>query len=73
MSQLIKKTTRTTKDCSTLIDLFATNMPSNIIGVKVVASSMSDHDMLVAVRKINASKQSFQTFKSRNYALKEAF
>ena len=34
----------------------------------VVASSLSDHDMLIAVRKINACKLPPRTIECRNYA-----
>ena len=42
--------------------------PRNITFTNVVASSLSDHDMLVAVRKINACKQPPRTIECRNYA-----
>ena len=68
LTQLIEKATRTAKESSTLLDLFASNSPGNIILTNVVASSLSDHDMLIAVRKINACKPPPRTIECRNYA-----
>ena len=68
LTQLIEKATRTAKESSTLLDLFASNSPGNIILTNVVASSLSDHDMLIAVRKINACKLPPRTIECRNYA-----
>ena len=61
LMQLIDKATRTAKESSTLLDLFASNPP-------VVASSLSNHDMFFAVRKINACKLPLRTIECRNYA-----
>ena len=52
----------------TLLHLFASNSPGNITFTNVVASSLSDHDMLIAVRKINARKLPPKTIECRNYA-----
>ena len=68
LTQLIDKATRTAKESSTLLDLFASNSPGNITFTNVVASSLSGHDMLIAVRKINACKLSPRTIEWRNYA-----
>ena len=68
LTQLIDKATRTAKESSTLLDLFASNSPGNITFTNVVASSLSDHDMLIAVRKINACKLPPRTIECRNYA-----
>ena len=68
LMQLINRATRTAKESSTLLDLFASNSPRNITFTNVVASSLSNHDMLVAVRKINACKQPPRTIECRNYA-----
>ena len=56
LTQMIDKASRTAKESSTLLDLFASNSPRNITFTNAVASSLSDHDMLIAVRKINACK-----------------
>ena len=68
LTQLIDKSTRSTEESSTLLDLFASNSPGNITFTNVVASSLSDHDMLIAVRKINACKLPPRTIECRNYA-----
>ena len=46
---------------------YITNI-NNHIFTNVVASSLSDHDMLIAVRKINACKLPPRTIECRNYA-----
>lgn len=68
LTQLIEKATRTAKESSTLLDLFASNSPGNITLTNVVASSLSDHDMLIEVRKISACKLPPRTIECRNYA-----
>ena len=68
LTQLIDKSTRSTEESSTLLDLFASNSPGNITFTNVVASSLSGHDMLIAVRKINACKLPTSTIEWRNYA-----
>ena len=50
--QVINKATRITKDSSILLDFFATNIPKNVTLAKVIPSTLSDHGMLVVVRKI---------------------
>ena len=56
LKQLIDKATRITKESSTLLDLFATNSRKNVTLAKFIPSTLSDHDMLVVVRKMNACK-----------------
>ena len=68
VTQLIDKATRTAKESSTLLDLFASNSPRNITFTNAVESSLSDHHMLIAVGKINAYKQPLRTTECRNYA-----
>ena len=36
--------------------MFATNIPKNVNLAKVIPSTLSDHDMLIVVRRINAGK-----------------
>ena len=43
LTQLIDKATRTAKESSTLLDLFASNSPGNVTFTNVVASSLSFH------------------------------
>lgn len=66
--QLIKKPTRITQTSSTLIDLIITNRPSTISKSDVIATSLSDHDMVACVRKLNFQKFESRTIKCRNYA-----
>ena len=54
LTHLIDNATRTAKESSTLLDLFAFNTPRNIRFTNVVESSLSDHEMMIAVRKIKA-------------------
>ena len=70
LTQLIDKATKTAKESSTLPDLFASNSSGNITFTNVVVSSLSDHDhdMLIAVRKINTCKLPPRTIECRNYA-----
>lgn len=67
LDQQISVPTRITSDCSTLIDLFVTSNPSNISIASVAESSFSDHDMIIAVRKINNFKQPPKIIRCRNY------
>ena len=57
LTQLINEPTRTTSTTATLIDLFATTNPRNISRTIVAESCLSDHDMLISVRKINNLKE----------------
>ena len=68
LKQLIDKATRITKESSTLFDLFATNSPKNGTLAKVIPSTLSDHDMLVVVRKINAGKLPPRSIECRNFS-----
>lgn len=51
--QIIKKPTRTTNESSTLIDIIMTNYPQVISKHCVYPASISDHDMVGGVRKLN--------------------
>ena len=66
--QLITEPTQITKDSSTLLDLLATTHPHNITKARVVESSFSDHDLVIAVRKISVNKQPLRTIECRDYA-----
>lgn len=68
LTQLIDEATRTTKDCATLLNLFATNSPRNITLAKVIPSTSSDRDTLMVVRKINANKLPPRTTECRNFS-----
>ena len=68
LKQQIDKATRITKESSTLLDLFATYSPKNVTLAKVIPSTLSDHDMLVVVRKINAGKLPPRSVECRNFS-----
>ena len=68
LTQLINDPTRTTSTTATLIDLVATTNPRNIYRAVVAESCLSDHDMLISVRKINNLKEQPRVIKCRNYA-----
>lgn len=68
LKQLVKSATRITRESSTLIDLILSNRPRFLPHVNVVSTSLSDHDMICCIRKINAQKYPYRTIKCRNYA-----
>ena len=53
---------------STLLDLFATNSPKNVTLAKVIPSTLSDHELLVVVRKIDAGKLPPRSIEGRNFS-----
>ena len=67
LTQLVKKPTRITQETSSLIDIIATNEPSNISFNDVIPTSISDHDMVCCVRKLNSFYFSPKTIHCRNY------
>ena len=66
--QIIKKATRVTNESSTLIDLIATNDPSSISKCMVFPTSISDHDMVGCIRKVNHFKNTPRIITCCNYA-----
>ena len=64
--QLIDKPTRVTKNAKSCIDIIATNK-SNISKADVIPASLSDHDMIICVRKLNHMKYNTRYVTSRNY------
>ena len=68
LKQIIKQSTRITRTSLTHIDLIMTNRPSNISKACVVASSLSDHDIIACNRKINAHKLEPKIINCCNYA-----
>ena len=66
--QLINEPTRITKDSDTLINLIATNNPQYISDSGVISTSLSDHEMVYCVRKLNWKKAPSQTKMFRSYA-----
>ena len=65
--QLIKDPTRVTSDSTTLIDVLLSNRPLNISKTSVVPLSLSDHDCIACVRKVNNAKIPSREVTSRNY------
>ena len=66
LSQLIESATRTTEQSGTLIDVVLTNHPEKIINSTVIASEISDHDIIACQRKVNNIKYKPKTIKCRN-------
>ena len=54
--QLINEPTRVTRTSATMIDLFFTNKPENILQSGVIHLGISDHSLINAVRKFNSPK-----------------
>ena len=64
---MIESPTRVTKVSATLIDLMLTNSPRNIVKQAVDPLSLSDHDLVLYVRKINALKYLPKIIECRDY------
>ena len=64
--QLFTKANRITKDSKTLIDIF-TNKLENISKPNTIPTTLSDHDMVGCVRKLNHLKYESKTIHCRNY------
>ena len=54
--QLINEPTRVPRTSATMIDLFFTNKPENILQSGVIHLGISDHSLIYAVRKFNSPK-----------------
>ena len=67
-SQLMKKPTRTVQDSGTVLDLVSTNYPKNINNSGMIATGLSDHDLVFCVRKINSTESPPEIRTFRNYA-----
>ena len=65
--QIISKPTRVTETSSTLIDVILSNNDSSIVKNDVIPFSLSDHDMVGCVRKINYHKFNPRTVRCRKY------
>ena len=52
---------------STIIDVFLTNSPENIIHTDVITTNLSDHEMIGAIRKKFKHKCQPRKVRSRNY------
>ena len=67
LSQIIESPKRVTTDSLSLIDLILTNVPDNIIKHSVIPLGLSDHDLVLCVRKINGIKFVPRIIHCRNY------
>ena len=65
--QSIKKPTRITENTSTIIDVFLTNSPENVVSTDVITANLSDHEMIGAIRKKCQHKYQPKTIRSRNF------
>ena len=65
--QLIDIPTRTTQESATIIDIILVNRPRNISRHGVIPLSMSDHDCIGCVRKLNHERFSPRNISCRNY------
>jgi hypothetical protein len=65
---MVDKPTRICKDSSTLIDIIATTNIKNISITEVISLSLSDHDMVFCIRKMNHQKYAPKYTTTRNYA-----
>ncbi|CAB3993279.1 Hypothetical predicted protein [Paramuricea clavata] len=67
LEQMVKDPTRITPESSTLIDVICTNKPQNISKVEVISASLSDHEMIGCVRKLNNHSFKARTIEARDY------
>ena len=68
LSQFITQPTRITKHSKTLLDVIITNSPANIRDSGVLSLSLSDHEMVYCIRKLNWMKAPPEVKVFRNYA-----
>ena len=57
-----------TEETKSLIDVILTNTRSNVHYTKVLPLSLSDHDCVLCVRKINHRKMPFRIITCRDYS-----
>ena len=67
LTQVISEPTRITRSTSTLIDLFITNNTESIVHSGVYSLSISDHNLIFAIRKIGIPRRSPRYFETRNF------
>ena len=65
--ETIKTATWIAKDSSTFIDVILTNPPHNMINTNSIISSLSDHNVIKWVNKLNNIKLNPRTIKCRDY------
>ena len=68
LHQLVKLPTRVMQERKSFIDVIMTNTRSNVHNTKVLPLSLSDHDCVMCVRKINRRKMPFRTITCRDYS-----
>ena len=68
LKQLVNQATRVSRESSTLLHLFATNCPQNIVSVNTASLCLSDHEMVVAIRKFNSCKLPQRAVECRDYS-----
>ena len=64
--ETIKTATWIAKDSSTFIDVILTNPPHNVINANSIVSSLSDHNVIKWVNKLNNIKLNPRTIKCRD-------
>ena len=64
---MVKNPTRITKDTETSLDLIFCSHPDRIIKKNAIPSSLSDHEMVGLIRKINCLKHRQRTTITRNF------
>ena len=67
LKQLVKEPTRITDESKTLIDVVCSNAPQRISDIKIIPSTLSDHDLIGCVRKMHHIKYEPKIIKCRNY------
>ena len=67
LSQLVKEPTRITQTTATLLDLFLCSHPHNA-SAATIPSPLSDHNVIILIRKINGLRQKPRLINCRNYA-----
>ena len=68
LHQLVKLPKCVTQEAKSLIDVIMTNTRSNVHHTKVLPLSLSDHDRVMCIRKINHRKMPFRTITCRDYS-----
>ena len=65
--QLIEKATRITEETATLIDVVLTNNPLNISKTVNIAATLSDHNLIGCIRKMNSLRYQPETITCRDF------
>ena len=68
LHQLVMLATRVTQETKSLIDVIMTNTLSNVHHTIVLPLSLSGHDCVMCVRKINHRKMPFRAITCRDYS-----